>query len=175
FRTARVESVCVLTNKCPVSSNRGYGRVQYFCVVERIVDRLAREIGMDPAELRAKNLIPAEAFPYTTPADTLYDSGDPPALLAMTKRLLDYDALRREQATARQQGRLLGIGVCAATEHTGPRGRGAGRELGVKAQADAAVDVATVAVGPDGRLSAQSPTLCQGQGHETTIAQIVAE
>jgi 2-furoyl-CoA dehydrogenase large subunit len=175
FQNARVESVCVLTNKCPVSSNRAYGRVQYFFVLERAIDRLARELDLDPAELRARNLIPAEAFPYRTPSGTLYDSGDPPALLDMTKRLLGYDDLRREQAEARQAGRLVGLGLCCAMEHTGPKAAGLPRQFGVKQAAPSAVDVATVSIDPEGRLTVQSPTLCQGQGHETTIAQIVAD
>src|SRR5581483_11332451 len=175
FRNARVQSICVLTNKCPVSSNRAYGRVQYFFMVERIVDRLAAELKMDPAELRAKNLLPADAFPYKTVSGTLYDSGDPPELLKMTRELLGYDEAREEQAKARAEGRLLGIGLCAAMEHTGPKAGGLGRQFGINQQPTSAIDVATVTVDAEGRLTVTSPTLCQGQGHETTIAQIVGD
>jgi 2-furoyl-CoA dehydrogenase large subunit len=189
FRNVRIESRCVLTNRVPVASNRGYGKVQYFFFLERVVDRLARALGMDPADFRAKNLIPADAIPYITPSESVYTSGDPAALLRMAKELLGYDELRRQQAAQRagnaltpapSQGEresqpLIGIGIAAATENSGPRAMGVAREFGIQAPPDAAVDVATVQIGPDGRLTVVTPTLCQGQGHETTIAQIVAD
>jgi len=159
FRNVRIEARCVMTNKCPVASNRGYGRVQPVFALERIIDRLARELDMDPIELRMKNFIPAEAYPYLTPSKALYDSGDPTANMEQARGLLNYDALRREQAEARAKGRLLGIGVAMSVEGGAP----------------SPFDVATVMLGPDGRLMVQAPTLSQGQGHETTIAQIVAE
>lgn len=159
FQDVRVEARCVLTNKCPVASNRGYMRVQPVFAMERIIDRLARALGMDPIELRMANAIPPHAYPYRTPSGSVYDSGDPPALLRKTAELLEYKDLRRLQAEARTQGRLLGIGVGMAVELGGPN----------------PIDVGTIRLGPDGRLSAQVPTLAQGQGHETTIAQIVAD
>ncbi|MBM2810780.1 MAG: molybdopterin binding oxidoreductase large subunit [Chloroflexi bacterium] len=174
-RNIRIESSCVLTNRVPVSSNRGYGKIQYFFLLERTVDRLARELGMDVADVREKNLIPADAIPYTGPSGAVYDSGNAASLLHLTKRLLDYDDLRAEQQRARQQGRLLGIGFAAATENSGPRAFGMAREFGLNIPTGAAVDVATIQIGPDGKLTVVPPTVCQGQGHETTIAQIVAE
>ncbi len=159
FRNVRIEARCVVTNKCPVASNRGYGRVQPVFALERIIDRLARELEMDPVAVRMKNFIPAEAYPYLTPTRALYDSGDPTAVMAQAKELLNYDAARREQADARAAGRLLGIGVAMSVEGGAP----------------SPFDVATIMLGPDGRLMVQTPTLAQGQGHETTIAQIVAE
>ncbi|MBM2811804.1 MAG: molybdopterin binding oxidoreductase large subunit [Chloroflexi bacterium] len=175
FLNIRIDVSCRLTNRVPVASNRGYGRNQYFFILERIVDRLARELGMDPADLREKNLIPADQIPFNTPSGSMYESGDPPALFEMTKKLLGYDEMRAAQAKARAQGKLLGIGLVGAVEHSGPRAQGGGREFGLKVSADAAVDVATVQIGPDGKLIVISPTLCQGQGHETTIAQIVGD
>lgn len=159
FRNLHIECHCVVTNKCPVAPNRGYGRVQPVFALERIVDRLARELGMDPAELRMKNLLPKEWFPYVTPTKFLYDSGDPTTQLRQLRSLMDYDALRKEQAAARAEGRLLGIGLALSVEGGGTP----------------PFDVATVLLGPDGRLMVQAPTIAQGQGHETTIAQIVAD
>ncbi|MBM2811294.1 MAG: Carbon monoxide dehydrogenase [Chloroflexi bacterium] len=159
FRNLRVECHCVLTNKVPVASNRGYGRVQPVFAVERMVDRLARELNMDAAEIRVKNFIQPESYPYMTPSKALYDSGDPPALMRQLKGLMNYDDMRRQQAEARKQGRLLGIGLAMSVEGGGPT----------------PWDVAEVFIGPDGRLMVQTPTLAQGQGHETTIAQIVGE
>jgi len=159
MKHVRVECRAVLTNKVPVASNRGYGRLQPVFALERMVDRLARELGMDAMAIRMKNCIPPGAYPYTTPTGSLYDSGDPPALLRQLDELLDYDGLRREQAAARAEGRLLGIGLAMSVEGGGPM----------------PWDVAEIMLGPDGRLMVQTPTLAQGQGHETTIAQIVAE
>ncbi len=159
IKSLRYECHAVLTNKVPVASNRGYGRVQPTFGLERMIDRLARELGMDTAEIRMKNFIPPEAYPYMTPTRVLYDSGDPPALMRKLKEAMDYDAARREQAEARAQGRLLGIGFATSVEGGGPM----------------AIDVAEIMLSPDGRLMVQTPTLAQGQGHETTIAQIVAD
>jgi 2-furoyl-CoA dehydrogenase large subunit len=159
FQNLRVEARSVLTNKVPVASNRGYGRVQPMFAIERMMDRLGRALDLDLAEVRRRNLIPPQAYPYLTPTKALYDSGDPPAILNQAKSLLDYDSLLREQAAARAQGRLLGIGLAMSVELGGP----------------SPFDIATVRLGPDGRLMVQTPTLAQGQGHETTIAQIIAE
>ncbi|MBM2812823.1 MAG: aldehyde oxidase, partial [Chloroflexi bacterium] len=159
FGNARVEAQCVLTNKCLVYSNRSYGKVQAVFSLERIVDRFARAIDMDPTDVRLKNVIPPEAYPYTTPSGVQYDSGDPGALLRKTKEILDYDSLRRLQADERDRGRLLGIGCALSVESGGPT----------------RMDIATVLLDPDGRLMVQTPTLAQGQGHETTIAQIVGD
>jgi CO/xanthine dehydrogenase Mo-binding subunit len=159
FQHARVEARAVVTNKVPVASNRGYGRVQPIFLMERIVDRLARALDMDPADLRRKNFIEPHEYPYRNPSGAYYDSGDPPQLLAKARELLDYDGYRRRQAELRAQGRLVGLGIAMAVELGGPM----------------PLDVATVQLTPDGRLNVQAPTLAQGQGHETTIAQIVGD
>ena len=159
FKTLRQEYHAVLTNKVPVASNRGYGRVQPNFALERMVDRLARELRMDPTDIRMKNFIPPQAFPYLTPSRTLYDRGDPAALMRQLKEAMDYEGVRREQERARAEGRLIGIGFATSVEGGGPM----------------AVDVAEIMLSPDGRIKVQTPTLAQGQGHETTIAQIVAD
>ncbi|HZT07637.1 MAG TPA: xanthine dehydrogenase family protein molybdopterin-binding subunit [Chloroflexota bacterium] len=159
IENVRVEAKCVLTNKCPVASNRGYMRVQPVFAIERIIDRLAQELRLDPLDLRLKNCIPASAYPYRTPSGAVYDSGDPSALLRKARELLDYERMRMDQASERARGRLLGVGVAMAVELGGPT----------------PIDTATVRLGPDGRLGVQVPTLAQGQGHETTAAQIVAD
>src|SRR5438552_7462152 len=97
MRALRFDVHSMLTNRVPVASNRGYGRVQPAFALERMIDRLARELDMDPTDVRMKNFIPPEAFPYLTPTRVLYDSGDPPALMRQLKQLLDYDATRQEQ------------------------------------------------------------------------------
>src|SRR5207253_436883 len=137
----------------------GYGRVQPNFGLERMIDRLARELNMDSTDVRMKNFIPPEAFPYLTPTRTLYDSGDPAVLLRQLKEAMDYPAARREQERARAEGRLMGIGFATYVEGGGTM----------------SVEVAEIMLGPDGRIRVQTPTLAQGQGHETTIAQIVAD
>src|SRR4030095_9493947 len=110
IKTLRYECHSVLTNKVPVASNRGYGRVQPNFGLARMMDRRARELAMDPTDVRMKNFIPREAFPYLTPTRTQYDSGDPAALMRQLREAMDYPAIRREQERARAEGRLMGIG-----------------------------------------------------------------
>jgi 2-furoyl-CoA dehydrogenase large subunit len=171
----RVETECVVTNQCPVASNRGYGRVQHFFILERAIDRLALRLAMDPVELRRKNLIPASAFPYTTASGTTYDTGDPEAVLDKALELLDYAGARREQEEARREGRLLGIGVALSAEASGPDQRGQSMQWGIRPNGQLIPEVASIQISPDGKLQVQTPTVSQGQGHETTITQIVAD
>lgn len=172
---ARVESRCVVTNKCPVASMRGYGRIQYFFALERGMDVLARELQMDPAALRRKNFIPAEAYPYRTPSGSLYDSGDSTALLQKAEELLDYEQLRQDQASLREEGRLVGVGFAAAVEGGGPNLPTLAAAFGVNERTGLAVEVASARLGPDGRIHVECPTLAQGQGHEATLARIAAD
>lgn len=154
----------VVTHKVPGAPYRGAGRTQAVFVAERLMDIAAREIGLDPVELRRRNLIPAHAMPhrrdlpYRDGMPIVHDSGDYPALLEAALARAGHAAFRERQAAARREGRLLGVGVAAYTEATGI-GPHEGAHVGV--DADGAVRV-TVGV----------PS--QGQGHETTLAQICA-
>jgi len=159
IKTLRYECHAVLTNKVPVASNRGYGRVQPNFGLERMIDRLARELNLDPTDVRMKNFIPREAFPYVTPTRTQYDSGDPAALMRGLKDAMGYPGIRAEQERARAEGRVMGIGFATSVEGGGTM----------------SVEVAEIMLSPDGGIQVQTPTLAQGQGHETTIAQIVAD
>jgi aerobic carbon-monoxide dehydrogenase large subunit len=154
--------VCVATPTTPVNAFRGAGRPEAAALVERTVDMLAREIGMDPVEVRRKNLIPKDAFPFTTAAGATYDVGDYERALDDALRLAGYDELRAEQARRRADGdvRQLGIGLSVYVEVTA---YGMGSEFG-------AVDV-----GPDGSVTVRTGTSPHGQGHATAFAQIVAD
>jgi len=169
---AFVEVDGVYTNKPP-------GGVAYRCsfrvteaihAIERITDVLAQELKMDPAELRMKNFIPKEKFPYKSALGWEYDSGDyEPALrLAMDK--IGYAALRKEQAEKRARGELMGIGISSFTEILGAGPSKHFDILGIKM-----FDSCELRIHPTGKAIARFGTKSQGQGHETTYAQIIAE
>ena len=172
LEAAHCEVTGVYTNKCP-------GGVAYACsfrvteavyLVERIVDCLAAELGMDPAELRMKNLIRPEQFPYTCKTGWVYDSGDYPRALRLAMDMAGYDALRAEQKAKRERGELMGIGVSFFTETVGAGPRKHMDILGL-----GMADGAEVRVHPTGKAVVRLSVQTQGQGHETTFAQIVAE
>jgi len=162
----------VYTNKAP-------GGVAYACsfrvteavyLVERMVDCLADELGMDPAELRLKNLLRPEQFPYECKTGWVYDSGDYANTLRKAMEIAGYDELRREQAERRERGELMGIGVGFFTEAVGAGPRKHMDILGLGMN-----DGAELRVHPTGKARLGLSVQTQGQGHETTFAQIVAE
>lgn len=152
----------VCTNKAPTTAFRGAGRPQATCILERVMDVAAAETGIDPVELRLRNLLQPEDFPFSTPTGATYDTGDYAKTLLKATELADYDALRREQADRRERGdtKLLGIGVCCYVEITA----GFGSE-----------DYASVEVGEDGKVLLKAGTSSHGQGHETVFATIVSD
>jgi carbon-monoxide dehydrogenase large subunit len=172
FQNAFVEVDGVYTNKPP-------GGVAYRCsfrvteavhAVERIVDVLAHEIGKDPAQLRMENFIQPEQFPYHTPTGWEYDSGDYPRALQKALDLIGYDDLRKEQAEKRERGELMGIGISSFTEIVGAGPSHDFDILGIKM-----FDSCEIRVHPTGKVLARLGVQSQGQGHETTFAQIIAE
>jgi carbon-monoxide dehydrogenase large subunit len=162
YRIPRVASRgrSVVTTTTPVAEYRGAGRPEATATIERAVDLLAAELGMDPVELRRRNLIPPEAFPFETAVGSRYDVGEYERALDEALRIAGYGALRREQAERRARGdRLaLGIGVSTYVEVTG-FGR---KEFGA------------VEVQHDGSVLVRTGSSPQGQGHETAFAQLVA-
>ena len=162
----------VYTNKAP-------GGVAYACsfriteavyLVERMVDVLAHDLKMDPAELRMKNLLKPEQFPYQAKTGWEYDSGDYPTTLRKALEMAGYDELRREQADKRARGEMMGIGVSFFTE-----GVGAGPRRHMDIAGLGMNDEAQLSVRPTGKAVLRISVQSQGQGHETTYAQIVAE
>ncbi len=150
----------VVTNATPVAPYRGAGRPEATALIERAMDMVAAELQMDPAELRRRNLIPSDAFPYTTACGATYDVGDYEAALDLAMDLADYAGLRAEQAARRQRRDpvCLGIGVCTYVEMT----------------SFASKEFASVDVGSDGSVTVLTGTTPNGQGHETAFAQIVS-
>jgi carbon-monoxide dehydrogenase large subunit len=152
----------VVTNTVPMGAYRGAGRPEAAAAIERAVDLLAAEIGMDPAEVRRRNLVSPDAFPFTTPTGTTYDSGRYEHGLDLVLAAAGYDALRAEQAKRRQDGatKLLGIGLSVYVEITALAG---GSEYG------------RVEVLPSGRVRALTGTSPHGQGHETAWAMLISD
>jgi aerobic carbon-monoxide dehydrogenase large subunit len=171
FESAHVSVDAVFTNKAPggVSYRCSFRVTEASYLIERVMDVLARELNMDPVELRRKNLLKPEQFPYTSPLGWTYDSGNYEATMDKALNLIGYDALRKEQAVRRANGELTGIGVSFFTEIVGAGPSKQFDILGLKM-----FDSAEVRVHPTGKVLARFGTRGQGQGHETTYAQIVA-
>ena len=161
-----------LTNTAPVDAYRGAGRPEAAYVIERLVDVAAHELGMDPVELRRKNFIDKNEFPYQTPVAFQYDSGDYDAVFDKATKVANYSKMRAEQDDARSAGRLVGIGVSGCIEASGPAPSAVAGALG------AAVgfwESGVVRVHPTGKVTVLTGSHSHGQGHETTFAQIVAD
>jgi 2-furoyl-CoA dehydrogenase large subunit len=180
IRNIAVRNRVVLTNKAPTGLNRGFGGPQVYYALERLMQRIAIELNLDPVEVIRTNLIPSGAFPYRTATGATLDSGDYP--LAFETALADggYAELRQRQVEARAQGRLYGIGLTAAVEPsvsnmgyittvlTPEERRKAGPKNGAQANA-------TVALDPLGSVTVHVASVPQGQGHRTVLSQIVAD
>ena len=149
----------VLTNAPPLGPYRGAGRPEAIYVVERLMDRAAAELGVDPAEIRRRNFVPADAFPYETALGYTYDSGDYEAALDLALERLDYEGVRERREAARAEGRYLGVGIASFVENTGTIQIESGR----------------VELARDGTLRAYCGTADQGQGHATTYARLLAD
>jgi CO/xanthine dehydrogenase Mo-binding subunit len=174
FKNARIDFSQAVTNKCPVGPNRGYSRMQHLWFLERVVDICAHKLGIPADEMRLRNYILPEEFPYTTPNGCVYDSGDYPKMLRVAKGLIGWEEWKKKQAAARKENRLIGIGI-GTTLDSGTNNFGqsqivnpflpySGNSQGANCKLDIYGEV-VVAVG----------SCPQGQGHETTAAQVVAD
>ncbi|MFQ5751731.1 MAG: xanthine dehydrogenase family protein molybdopterin-binding subunit [bacterium] len=162
----------VFTNTTPVDAYRGAGRPEATYVVERLMDTAAHEMNIDPAELRRKNLIPPDAFPYETPVVMTYDSGNYEPALDKALAIIDYPKLREEQKKARSQGRLIGIGFSSYIEACGIAPSKIAGAIGARA---GLYEGASIRVHPTGKVTVYTGSHAHGQGHETTFAQVVAD
>jgi 2-furoyl-CoA dehydrogenase large subunit len=175
LRAISYEGYSVVTNRCPVVANRGIGKPFMCLAVERMMDAVARALRMDRAEIRFRNFIQPDQFPYDTPSGQTYDSGDYPEMLRRALAAIDYEALKREQAEDRERGRLLGIGIATAVEPGGSNlSYGmliSGRSQLLSGQGEAA----RVRLETDGSATVFTGGLDSGQGHATALAQIVAD
>ena len=164
----------VFTTKMPTDAYRGAGRPEATFAIERIMDELATELGMDPLELRERNWIKHEEFPYTTIATLVYDSGNYEAATARAKELFHYDELRAEQKARRESGDpvQLGIGISTFTEMCG---LAPSRVVGSLRYGVGGWENATVRVLATGKIEVVTGSSAHGQGHETAWSQIVAD
>jgi carbon-monoxide dehydrogenase large subunit len=164
----------VFTNKTPTDAYRGAGRPEATFAIERIMDELAAELGMDPLELRRKNWINHEEFPFTTVAGMTYDSGDYAAATDRALELIGWDALRREQAERRERKDpvQLGLGISTFTEMCG---LAPSRVLGALSYAAGGWEHATIRMLATGKVEVVTGVSPHGQGHETAWSQIVAD
>jgi aerobic carbon-monoxide dehydrogenase large subunit len=159
---------CVVTNKCPMGGYRGYGQPQANFTIERVMDLIAEQVGLDPVEVRRRNLIPDEPRPFVSPTGAHYDTGSFHAQLTQVLEAIDYERMRREQERARRDGHHLGIGIAALVEPTAPN-------IHALAGRFACYEMAMVIVQPDGHVNVHVGTKSQGQGHATVFAQVASE
>jgi aerobic carbon-monoxide dehydrogenase large subunit len=162
----------VITNTVPVDAYRGAGRPEAAYLLERLMDLAARELDMDVMEIRRKNLIPADEFPYQTPVAVSYDSGNYQKLFDKAEELSGYQDMRKNQAAARKEGRLVGIGFSGCIEASAPGPSPLVTSLG---SAIGLYETGIVRVHPTGNVSVFTGSHSHGQGHETTFSQVVAD
>ncbi len=171
-----VDVTATFTNTTAVDAYRGAGRPEATYLLERLFDNAAREMNMDPAELRLKNFIPpfdgVSEPGYQTQVALQYDSGNYQGVLKRALEMLDYDGLRKEQAEARKNGRLIGIGISTYIEACGIAPSAVVGSLGARA---GLYESAQVRIQPTGKVSVYTGSHSHGQGHETTFAQVVAD
>jgi carbon-monoxide dehydrogenase large subunit len=159
---------CVATTTCPIGAYRGFGQPQAHFTTERVMDRVARRCGLDPAEVRRRNLLPDVPRPFVAHGGARIDVGP---LVPQLDQLLEeagYAQWRERQAAARAEGRFLGLGLSALVQGTAPTQWGVAGRFG-------SWETATVSVLPDGTVTVAVGTKSQGQGHETVFAQVAAD
>ncbi len=163
---------CVYTHTTPVGPYRGSGRPEAALVNERLLENAAREMGIDVAELRRRNLIGPEQFPYRTPVGRIYDGADPPRMLARVLDMAGYEKLLARQREMRAAGRLVGVGLAGFFEKSGS---GPSANLARSGAHHGGFETATVRVHSDGKATLFVGTHNHGQGHEITYAAIAAD
>ncbi|EON21957.1 xanthine dehydrogenase, molybdenum binding [Nocardioides sp. CF8] len=174
----QIRARAVVTNKAPTGLNRGFGGQQLYFGLERLVDDIAAERGLDPADVRRRNLIRSDSFPYATPSGGIYDSGDYEKAFELALDAAGYDTLREEQRIARERGELFGIGLATIVDPsatnigyvglaTPVHNRGRGKS--------GSTEHVRVSIDPQGVVTVLLGTVPQGQSHATVARQLVAQ
>jgi CO/xanthine dehydrogenase Mo-binding subunit/carbon monoxide dehydrogenase subunit G len=174
LRNINIEFTQVVSNKAPCTPNRGYSRLQHLWFMERVMDICGHELGIAADEMRLRNYIQPDQFPYTTPNGNVYDSGNYPLMLEKAKELIGYDAWKEKQAAARAQGRLMGIGI-GTTLDSGTNNFGQVLLVNPDSVFSGNTEGARIKIGLDGSVVVTLGSVPQGQGHETTTAMTVAD
>jgi len=162
----------VFTNTAPVDAYRGAGRPEATFSIERVIDKCARELGIDPVSIRRKNFIQPDQFPYTTPVALVYDTGNYDATLDKVLELSDVAGFAARKAESASRGKLRGLGLNSYIEACGIAPSNLVGQLGSRV---GLYDAATVRVNPTGNISVMVGAHSHGQGHETSFAQVVAD
>ncbi|MHB1908516.1 MAG: xanthine dehydrogenase family protein molybdopterin-binding subunit [Nitrososphaerales archaeon] len=161
IRNIEWDSYTVLTNTCPSMPNRGVGKPGIVYIVERMVDLVSKKLGIDPSEVRFRNFIQPDRFPYVTPSGRVYDSGNYPEVLRRALKISDYDKWRRDQSILRKQGRFIGIGIAVYVHGASATAR--------------EIEGITVKMDPKGRVSVSSGSPDMGTSHSSAFSQILAD
>ncbi len=172
LRNIKIDMRQVVTNKGPTSPNRGYSRLPHIWFMERVLDICGHELGIAKDEMRLRNYI--EEFPYTTPNGCVYDSGDLPVMLQKAKDLIGWDEWQKKQEEARKEGRYIGIGI-GTTFDSGTNNFGQSQIINPFLPFTGQSQASTAKLDLDGTVSIAVGSFPQGQGHETTSAQVAAE
>ncbi len=174
LKNLRIDFAQAVTNKCPVGPNRGYSRMQHLWFLERVLDICAHELQIPADEMRLRNYIRPEEFPYTTPNGCIYDSGDYPRMLQVAKDLIGWDKWQRERTKAQSEGRWLGIGI-GTTLDSGTNNFGQAQIVNPQAPFSGNSQAANAKLDIYGEVIVAVGSVPQGQGHETTVSQVVAD
>jgi 2-furoyl-CoA dehydrogenase large subunit len=174
-----IRARAVVTNKAPTGLNRGFGGQQLYFGLERLIDDIAVELQLDPADVRRRNLLDAGQFPYATPSGGIYDSGDYHRAFELALENVDYDRLRKEQVVAREQGEWMGIGMATIVDPSATNIGYVGlatpvQDRTAKRGKSGSTEHVRVSVDPQGVVSVLLGTVPQGQGHATVARDIVA-
>ena len=174
FKNARIDFTQAVTNKCPVGPNRGYSRMQHLWFLERVIDICGHELAIPTDEMRLRNYIRPEEFPYTTPNGCVYDSGNYPRMLRVAKERIGWEEWKKKQVTARKEGRFMGIGI-GTTLDSGTNNFGQSQIINPGAPFSGNSQGANCKLDIYGEVVVSVGSCPQGQGHETTAAQVVAD
>jgi 2-furoyl-CoA dehydrogenase large subunit len=173
WRNMRIEWTQVVTNKAPCSPNRGFSRMQHLWLCERVIDIVATVLRLDPVEVRQRNYIRADEMPYETPNGCVYDSGDYERMLELALGLIDYPTIDERRADAAARGRILGFGIGSSVD-SGTNNLAQSRLLNPSLRFSGNNEAAAIKLDMSGEVVVTLGTAPQGQGHETTAAQVVA-
>lgn len=179
-RNIAVENVVALTNQAPSGLNRGFGAPQYVFPLERLMHEAAQKLGLDPYDIRRKNLVGTADMPYQCVSGAMLDGGDYPATLAQAAGLINYEQLVRDRDAARTRGELAGIGISVSIESSASSLAYVNAALTSEDRANSpdksgGLATATLSADAGGQFILRLPTVPAGQGHETVLAQIVAD
>jgi CO/xanthine dehydrogenase Mo-binding subunit len=174
LRNVRIDFTQVVTNKCPVGPNRGYSRMQHLWFLERVLDICAHELKIPADEMRLRNYIQPDEFPYTTPNGCVYDSGDYPRMLQVAKDLIGWEKWQKEREKAHAEGRWFGIGI-GTTLDSGTNNFGQSQIVNPQAPFSGNSQAAAAKLDIYGEVIVAVGSVPQGQGHETTVSQVVAD